>query len=100
MPAHTATARTATAQTQASRTMTAAAPRPVAAAMPGSARPASSNTRSLELSAEAVWGMIAFATLPVISSFGAIYAAWQARHLPTDAPWDDVDVTVIGGAGV
>ena len=54
---------------------------------------------SLELSAEAVWGMIAFATLPVISSLGAIYAAWQARRLPTDAPWDDVDVAAIGGAG-
>jgi cellulose synthase (UDP-forming) len=55
---------------------------------------------SLELSAEAVWGMIAFATLPVISSLGAIYAAWQARRLPTDAPWDEVDVAAIGGAGV
>jgi cellulose synthase (UDP-forming) len=53
---------------------------------------------SLELSAEAVWGMIAFATLPVIASIGAIHAAWQARRIPTHAPWDDVDVATIGGA--
>ena len=52
---------------------------------------------SLELSAEAVWGMIAFATLPVIASVGAVYAAWQARRLPATAPWDDVDVDSIGG---
>ena len=55
---------------------------------------------SLELSAEAVWGMIAFATLPVFSSLGATYAAWQARRLPSDAPWDDVNVSAIGGAPV
>ena len=54
---------------------------------------------SLELSAEAVWGMMAFATLPVLASLGALYAAWQARRLPSTAPWDDVDVTEIGGAG-
>jgi len=52
---------------------------------------------SLELSAEAVWGMIAFATLPVIAAFGALYAAWQARRLPATAPWDDIDVDAIGG---
>ena len=52
---------------------------------------------SLELSAEAVWGMIAFATLPVIAAFGAVYAAWQARRLPATAPWDDVDIDTIGG---
>jgi cellulose synthase (UDP-forming) len=53
---------------------------------------------SLELSAEAVWGMMAFATLPLLASFGALYAAWQARVVPSAAPWDDIDVTAIGGA--
>jgi len=53
---------------------------------------------SLELSAEAVWGMIAFATLPVLASAGAIRAAWQARRPPRGAPWDDVVVMAIGGA--
>jgi cellulose synthase (UDP-forming) len=52
---------------------------------------------SLELSAEAVWGMIAFATLPVIAACGALFAAWEARRPPTTAAWDDVDVGVIGG---
>jgi cellulose synthase (UDP-forming) len=52
---------------------------------------------SLELSAEAVWGMIAFATLPVIAALGAVFAAWQARRVPATAPWDDVDVGAIGG---
>jgi hypothetical protein len=52
---------------------------------------------SLELSAEAVWGMIAFATLPVIASCGALLAAWQAGRLPATAPWDGVDVDKVGG---
>jgi cellulose synthase (UDP-forming) len=52
---------------------------------------------SLELSAEAVWGMIAFATVPVIASFGALFAAWQARRLPATAPWETIDVDTIGG---
>ena len=52
---------------------------------------------SLELSAEAVWGMIAFATLPVVAALGALFAAWQARRLPATAPWDDVNVDAIGG---
>jgi cellulose synthase (UDP-forming) len=53
---------------------------------------------SLELSAEAVWGMIAFASLPVLASVGALYAAAQARRPPAGAPWDEVDVDTIGGA--
>jgi hypothetical protein len=52
----------------------------------------------LELSAEAVWGMVAFATLPVVAAIGALYAAWQARAPRADAPWDSVDVHAIGGA--
>jgi cellulose synthase (UDP-forming) len=52
---------------------------------------------SLELSAEAVWGMIAFATLPVVAACGALFAAWQARRPPATAAWDDVDVGAIGG---
>jgi cellulose synthase (UDP-forming) len=52
---------------------------------------------SLELSAEAVWGMMAFATLPVIASLGAVYAAWESRRTPVSAPWDDIDVVTIGG---
>jgi cellulose synthase (UDP-forming) len=54
---------------------------------------------SLELSAEAVWGMIAFATVPVLSSLGAVYAAWQSRRAPMTAPWDEIDVAAMGGSG-
>ena len=53
---------------------------------------------SLELSSEAVWGMMAFATLPVLASFGAVYAAWQSRRSPATAAWDEIDVASIGGA--
>jgi cellulose synthase (UDP-forming) len=52
---------------------------------------------SLELSAEAVWGMIAFATLPVIAACGALYAAWEAGRPPRTAPWESVQVDTIGG---
>lgn len=52
---------------------------------------------SLELSSEAVWGMLAFATLPVLAACGALYAAWQARTPPRGVPWESVDVTAIGG---
>lgn len=53
---------------------------------------------SLELSAEAVWGMVAFATVPVLASFGALFAAWESRRPPATAPWDAIDVARIGGA--
>jgi len=53
---------------------------------------------SLELSSEAVWGMLAFASLPVLMSLGALKAAWDARRTPADAPWDTIDVDALGGA--
>jgi cellulose synthase (UDP-forming) len=53
---------------------------------------------ALRLSAEAVWGMIAFATVPVLLSCGTLYAAWQAQHLPDTDAWDAVEVESIGGA--
>jgi cellulose synthase (UDP-forming) len=52
---------------------------------------------ALQLSAEATWGMLAFATLPALAAVGTIYAAWEARHPTTGAPWDDVDVEQLGG---
>ena len=51
----------------------------------------------LELSAQATWGMMAFATVPVVASCGTLYAAWQSRHAPPNRPWDAVDVHSIGG---
>ncbi|HUR00391.1 MAG TPA: glycosyltransferase family 2 protein [Gemmatimonadaceae bacterium] len=56
-----------------------------------------SSEGSLELSSEAVWGMLLFAALPVLMSFAAVNAAWQARSLPARPPWAEIDVTRIGG---
>jgi cellulose synthase (UDP-forming) len=46
----------------------------------------------LLLTAEAVWGMVGFATLAVALASGGILAAWHARKAPSDAAWDAVDV--------
>lgn len=51
----------------------------------------------LELSSEAAWGMVAFATLPVIGAVGAVYAAWQARRPAPGTPWENVDIKHVGG---
>jgi cellulose synthase (UDP-forming) len=52
---------------------------------------------SLALTSQAVWGMMLFATLPLIAAMGGIRAAWDARRPRAGSPWDDVDVTMIGG---
>jgi cellulose synthase (UDP-forming) len=52
---------------------------------------------ALQLSAEAIWGMVAFATVPVLAAAGGFYAAWQARRPPAGAPWDEIDVDRLGG---
>ncbi len=51
---------------------------------------------SMQLSAEAVWGMVGFATLPVLVGAGGIRAAFEARRTSASAPWDGVDVARIG----
>jgi cellulose synthase (UDP-forming) len=53
---------------------------------------------SLELSSEAIWGMIGFAALPTLAAMGTLYAAWQSRSPAEGAPWDHVEVESIGGA--
>ncbi len=52
---------------------------------------------SLAYSPEAVWGMLAFASVPVLAGGGALHAAWQSRRPAEDAPWDPVDITTLGG---
>jgi hypothetical protein len=52
---------------------------------------------SVAIDPDAVWGMVAFATVPVLGGIGAVRAAWQSRRLPDDDPWDTVDVDAIGG---
>jgi cellulose synthase (UDP-forming) len=52
---------------------------------------------SLALTSEAVWGMVAFATLPVLAAVGGLRAAWEARRLRAGAPWDVIPVAELGG---
>lgn len=56
-----------------------------------------SSEGSLELSSEAVWGMLLFATLPVVMASGALYAAWESLQVPAGKAWDGIDVSRIGG---
>lgn len=53
---------------------------------------------AIALSSPAVWGMIVFATLPLLASMGTLVAAWQARRTAPGSPWDAVDIAHIGGA--
>jgi cellulose synthase (UDP-forming) len=52
---------------------------------------------ALQLSAEAIWGMVAFATVPVLAAAGGFYAAWEASRRPAGAPWDEIEVERLGG---
>jgi cellulose synthase (UDP-forming) len=58
----------------------------------------STNAGSLDLSTEAIWGMLIFATIPVIAATGTIHAAWQARRPRAEAAWDSVDIHGLGGS--
>jgi cellulose synthase (UDP-forming) len=43
---------------------------------------------AIALSSPAIWGMILFATLPLLAAVGTLVAAWQARRPAQGAPWD------------
>lgn len=47
---------------------------------------------SLELTSEAVWGMVGFATMSVVMITGGLYAAWEARRPPPGTPWEGVNL--------
>ena len=51
---------------------------------------------ALELSSEAVWGMVGFATISLLFVIGATYAAWESRNPSPGNPWDTVQVNEIG----
>jgi cellulose synthase (UDP-forming) len=51
---------------------------------------------ALELSSEAVWGMVAFAAVPAAAALATLRAAWQARNPPSGTAWDAVDVERVG----
>lgn len=46
----------------------------------------------LVLSAERTWSMIAFAFVPFLLTIGGLLAAWEARRLKDEDPWDNVRV--------
>lgn len=52
---------------------------------------------SLVLTAEAVWGMMGFATLSVVLVAGGIRAAWEARTPPSGGAWEEVDLDRVAG---
>ena len=56
----------------------------------------STSEGSLELTSEAVWGMLAFATVPVAMSFVALFAAWQSTRPVSDNAWEPIDISGIG----
>jgi cellulose synthase (UDP-forming) len=53
---------------------------------------------ALQLSSEATWGMLAFASLPVLAMIVSLHAAWEARRPAAGDPWDGVDVARLGGS--
>jgi cellulose synthase (UDP-forming) len=53
----------------------------------------------LDRSPEAVWGMTVFATMPTVAAIGALYAAWESAHVPSDGAWARIDVAALGGDG-
>jgi cellulose synthase (UDP-forming) len=52
----------------------------------------------IETTSEATWGMVAFASFPVLMSLGTLYAAWQARAVTADAPWNAVPANMHANA--
>ena len=46
----------------------------------------------LALSAERTWGMITFAFLAFLMAIGGIYAAFEARRMKVEDPWDNVNI--------
>jgi cellulose synthase (UDP-forming) len=52
---------------------------------------------ALELSSQVVWGMVGFATLPVLMAFGPVRAAWESTSIDAAQPWNSVDAGSMGG---
>ncbi|MES2795406.1 MAG: glycosyltransferase family 2 protein [Bacteroidota bacterium] len=54
----------------------------------------------LSLSSPDIWGMVAFAIVPFLLSFGGIYAAWQSRKIINEDPWSKIDLDKIVGSSI
>ena len=53
---------------------------------------------ALDRSPETVWGMTLFATIPVLASLTAVYAAWQSGRPAPAGAWTQIDIAAIGGS--
>ncbi len=51
----------------------------------------------LLFSSTRTWGMLGFAFIIFLQSWGGIYAAWEAVNLKEENPWDSVDIDKISG---
>ncbi len=49
----------------------------------------------LVLSAERTWAMIAFATIACAMAGGGVYAAWEAKKLTVEDPWEKVPQAMV-----
>ncbi len=47
---------------------------------------------SLALTSGEIWGMVAFASLAYIMSFGGLYAAYEATKMGVEEPWTNVNI--------
>jgi cellulose synthase (UDP-forming) len=46
----------------------------------------------MALTSGEIWGMVLFASIAFLMTFGGIYAAWQSRNLKSAEPWADIDL--------
>lgn len=49
----------------------------------------------LSLTSPEIWGMVAFASVPFLLSFGGIYAAIQSGYIKKEDPWEKIDLEKI-----
>jgi cellulose synthase (UDP-forming) len=47
------------------------------------------------LSSGEIWGMVAFASIAFIMTLGGTYAAWQSTTIPSEEPWNEIDLDQI-----
>ena len=49
----------------------------------------------MALTSSEIWGMVAFAAIAFLMTFGGVYAAWQSRKMSVEEPWAKVDLEAI-----
>jgi len=54
---------------------------------------------SLALTSSEIWGMVAFAAIAFVMTFGGLWAAVQSRKIKAEEPWKEVDLDEIKTPG-